>query len=150
MTFRVLFAIAGFFNLDIDQRDVKTAFLYELIDQLIYVKMPKGTKTNTNQKMVYKLQKALYGLKQSLSLWYKRLATFFLKRLGLKRINIDHSIFITKAGLDGPVVSIFIDDIKIMTSKEIRIMETMKADLTSAFLMVDIGPISFYLGLKVQ
>ncbi len=32
MAFRVLFAIAAFFDLDIDQMDVKTAFLYGLID----------------------------------------------------------------------------------------------------------------------
>lgn len=35
MAFRVLFAIAAYFDLDIDQMDVKTAFLYSLIYQLI-------------------------------------------------------------------------------------------------------------------
>ena len=29
-------------------------------------------------------------------------------------------------------------------------IERVKAELTSAFSMVDMGPISFYLGLKVQ
>lgn len=42
MAFRVLFAIAAFFDLEIDQMDVKTAFLYGLIDQLVYVEIPKG------------------------------------------------------------------------------------------------------------
>lgn len=45
MAFRVLFAIAAFYNLDIDQIDVKTAFLYGHIDQLIYVEQRKGTET---------------------------------------------------------------------------------------------------------
>lgn len=39
MAFRVLFAIAAFFDLDNDQMDVKTAFLYGFIDQLIYVEI---------------------------------------------------------------------------------------------------------------
>ena len=65
MAFRVLFAIAAYYDLDIDQMDVKTAFLYGLIDQLIYVEMPKGTETNATRDMICKLQKALYGLKQS-------------------------------------------------------------------------------------
>jgi len=50
MAFRVLFAIAAYFDLDIDQMDVKTAFLYGLIDQLIYVEIPKGTETEETKK----------------------------------------------------------------------------------------------------
>ena len=117
MAFRVLFAIAAFLDLDIDQMDVKTAFLYGLIDQLVYVEIPKGTESDKNRNMVCKLLKALDGLKQSPRLWYKRLSTFLLKKLGLKRINADHSIFVTIAGLDGPIVSTFVDDIKIMAPK---------------------------------
>ena len=37
MAFRVLFAIAAYYNLDIDQMDVITAFLYGLINQLVYI-----------------------------------------------------------------------------------------------------------------
>lgn len=35
MIFRVLFAIAAYFSLDINQIDLKSVFLYELINQLI-------------------------------------------------------------------------------------------------------------------
>ena len=42
MAFRVLFAIAAFYDLDIHQMDVKTAFLYGEIDQLLFVETPKG------------------------------------------------------------------------------------------------------------
>ncbi len=63
VAFRVLYAIAAFFDLDIDQMDVKTAFLYGLIDQLVYVEISKGTKSVSNRNMVCKLLKALYGLK---------------------------------------------------------------------------------------
>lgn len=48
MTFRVLFAIMAFFDLDINQIDVKTAFLYRLIHQLMYVEIPKSTESDTN------------------------------------------------------------------------------------------------------
>ena len=100
--------------------------------------------------MVCKLLKALCGLKQSSRLWYKRLVNFLLKKLGLKRINADHSIFVTKAGLDGPVVSTFVDDIKIMAPKDSGMIEWVKLELIFTFSMIDMGPISFYLGLKVQ
>lgn len=149
MAFRVLFAITAYFDLDIDQMDVKTAFLYGLIDQLIYVKMPKGTEMKANKNMVCKLLKALYSLKQLPRLWYKRLSTFLLEKLGLRRTHADHSIFITKAGLNGPIVSTFVDDIKIMGTKGSGLIGRVKAKLTVAFSMVNMGPISFYLGLKV-
>lgn len=48
MAFSVLLVIAAFFDLDIDQMDVKTAFLYDLIDQLVYVESPKGTESEEN------------------------------------------------------------------------------------------------------
>ncbi len=83
MAFHGLFAIAAYYNLDIDQMDVKTAFLYGLIDQLIYVEMPKGTETSERWDLVCKLHKALYWLKQSPRLWYERLSTFLLEKLGL-------------------------------------------------------------------
>ena len=62
MTFRVLFAVAAFLNLKIEQMNVKTAFLYGLIDSDIYVKYPTGC---DNDGAICKLNKALYELKQS-------------------------------------------------------------------------------------
>lgn len=55
MAFCVFFAIAAYFDLDINQIDVKTAFLYGFINQLIYVEIPKETKTKKIQNMICKL-----------------------------------------------------------------------------------------------
>lgn len=63
MAFRVLFAIKAFFNLDINQMDIKMAFLYGFIDQLVYINIPKTSKTEANCKMICKLLKTLYSLK---------------------------------------------------------------------------------------
>lgn len=83
MAFHVFFAVTAFYNLDIDQINVKTTFLYGLIDQLVYVEILKGTETNANQNMVCKLLKALYGLKQFSHLYYKRFSNFLLQKLDL-------------------------------------------------------------------
>lgn len=90
MAFRVLFAIAAFLDLKIDQMDVKTAFLYSLINQLVYVKISNGTKSEENRNMICRLLRTFYGLKQFPRLWYKRLSTFLLKKLGLKQISTDY------------------------------------------------------------
>lgn len=66
MAFQVFFAITVFFNLDIEKIDVKTTFLYNFIDQLVYTNILKKLETKTNCHMVCKLLKALYNLKQLL------------------------------------------------------------------------------------
>lgn len=81
--------------------------------------------------MVCKLLKALYGLKQSPRLWYETLSTFLLEKQDLTRIHADHGIFITKAGLNGPIVSTFVDDIKIMGVKGSRFIAKVKAELAA-------------------
>lgn len=45
MAFYVIFAIIVFYNFDINQIDIKTTFLYNLINQLIYIEKPKSIET---------------------------------------------------------------------------------------------------------
>lgn len=56
----------------------------------------------------------------------------------------------TKVNLNGLVVSIFMDDIKIIVPKESGITQCVKEKLTAVFSIADIGLISFYLGIKVE
>lgn len=118
MVFQVLFAIAVYYVLDIDQMDIKTVFLYGFINQLIYFKIPKVTEIKASKNTIWKLLKALYSLKQSSQLWYKKFLGFFLEKLGLAYIYADHNIFITEADINGPIVSTFVDDIKVIAPKK--------------------------------
>lgn len=127
---------------NIEQMDVKTAFLYGLIDQLIYVEIPKGSEDQTNKAKVCKLLKALYGLKQSLRFWYESLSKFVFDKLGL---NLCHSQRSQRT-----IVSTFVDDIKILGSKGSGVIDRVKAELTYAFEMFDMGEISFYLRIRVN
>ena len=83
MAFRILFAIIAYYDFDIDQIDMKIAFLYRLINQFVYIQIPKGLETSTNKNILCKLLKTLYSLKQAPNLWYERFSNFFLKKLGL-------------------------------------------------------------------
>ena len=64
MSYKALFAIAATQDLEIEQMDVKTAFLYGAVEEEIYVQQPKGLGDDTRQ--VCCLNKALYSLKQLL------------------------------------------------------------------------------------
>lgn len=128
---------------------VKIVFFYSFINELIYIKISKKMKTNINKNIMCKLLKALYSLKQS-CFQFKRLSTFFLKQLGFKQIYIDHSIFITNADFNRPIVSMFVNDIKIMSIKKNLFIKNVKKKLIIAFLMIKISLISFYLSFKVD
>lgn len=56
----------------------------------------------------------------------------------------------TKASLDRPVVSIVVNDIKIIALKKRKMIEQVKLELIFAFSKIEMGSISFYLGLKMQ
>lgn len=109
-----------------------------------YLKGPKQRQTKT-----WSANSSKRCLKQSPRPRYEIFSTFLLEKLGLKRTYANHSIFISEAGLNGPIVSTFIDDIKIMGPKGSDFIRKVKAELATAFSMVDMGPISFDLGLKV-
>ncbi len=63
MSYKALFAITASLDHEIEQIDVKTAFLYRTISDEIYLKQPEGFDDNSGK--VCKLNKALYRLKQS-------------------------------------------------------------------------------------
>jgi len=45
--------------------DVKTAFLYEELDEELFMKQPEGFKRKGQEHKVFYLQKGLYRLKQA-------------------------------------------------------------------------------------
>lgn len=61
---RFLYALAAKHDLYMDQMDVIAAYLYENIEEEIYVKPPSEL-MKSGEKKVWLLQKAMYGLKQS-------------------------------------------------------------------------------------
>lgn len=71
----------------------------------------------TNRNMVCQLLKAFYELKHISRWWYKKLFNFFLKKLGLQQININHNIYISSAEIIDLIVNIFVNDIKIIIVK---------------------------------
>ena len=60
---QILLVLVAQYELEFDQLDVMTTFLYGNLEEEIYMSQPKGFKTKGNEHMVCKLKKSLYGLK---------------------------------------------------------------------------------------
>ena len=62
---RTFFSIVAMHDLELEQLDVKTAFLHGELEEEIYMDQPEGYKVSGKENYVYKLKRSLYGLKQS-------------------------------------------------------------------------------------
>nr|GEU39012.1 hypothetical protein [Tanacetum cinerariifolium] len=62
-------AYASFMDFTVYQMDVKSAFLYDTVEEEVYVSQPLDFVDPAFPDKVYKLKKALYGLHQDLRAW---------------------------------------------------------------------------------
>ena len=91
-TVRILLYLAINFNWELQQYDVKNAFLHGELEEEIYMIIPPVFSGVGEGKMCM-LKKALYGLKQSPRAWFGRFAKVMLTN-GYKEIQGDHTFFI--------------------------------------------------------
>jgi hypothetical protein len=62
---RVILALVAHFDLELQQMDVKTAFLNGDLEEEVYMKQPEGFPSSDGEHLVCKLMKSIYGLKQA-------------------------------------------------------------------------------------
>jgi hypothetical protein len=68
--YKTLFTLVTHYDLEVNQMNITTAFLYGFIDQVVYVELPHSYELLDKVAL---LNKALYDLKQAPCLWYKTL-----------------------------------------------------------------------------
>nr|GEX12271.1 putative ribonuclease H-like domain-containing protein [Tanacetum cinerariifolium] len=107
---RLFLAYASFKDFMVYQMDVKSAFLYEKIEEEVYVCQPLGFKDPDFPDKVYKVEKALYGLHQAPRAWYETLLTYLLDN-GFHRGKIDKTLFIRRHKDDILLVQVYVDDV---------------------------------------
>ena len=77
---RILLAYASHHEIKLYQMDVKSVFLNDFINELVYVDQSPGFEDPIYPNHVYRLSKALYGLKQTPELGMSAFGTFSLRR----------------------------------------------------------------------
>ncbi|GJS92827.1 retrovirus-related pol polyprotein from transposon TNT 1-94 [Tanacetum coccineum] len=145
---RIFLAFASYMGFIVYQMDVKSAFLYGIIDEEVYVSQPPGFVDPKFPKKVYKVVKALYGLHQAPRAWYATLSTFLLKSR-YRRGTIDKTLFIKKDKNDIMLVQVYVDDI-IFGSTKRSWCDEFEALMKSRFQMSSMGELTFFLGLQVK
>ena len=144
MSYKAIFAIAAANKWDVEQMDVKTAFLYGTMDEEIYTVVPHGYTDPKHPRVVCRLRKALYGLKQAPRIRSDTLGEF-LKQLGFLPLNADQSVFCNGK----TIIVIYVEDL-LITGLNKQANKNIKAALSERFQMTDLGPIAHYLGMRLD
>ena len=138
---RVLLGLAATLNLEIEQLDVKIAFLHGDLKEEIYMEQPEGFKEKGKEHLVCRLKKSLYGLKQASRQWYKMFDSFMVSQ-GYKRTNVDHCVYVKQFEVGNFIILLLYVDDMLMVNR-------IKVELSKTFDMKDLGLAKHILGLQI-
>ncbi|XRB24766.1 retrovirus-related Pol polyprotein [Pseudoscourfieldia marina] len=129
------------------QIDVETAYLYALVQELIYMRPPKGTNYGPNK--ICRLLKSLYGLKQAGRNWYLDLKDYLVE-LGFKPGEVDIGMYSVAVGTENEIwILVYVDDI-IFASKNERTKDIFAGHLRKKYRITEPAQLTWALGMKVS
>lgn len=143
---RVILTVAAVQDLEIEQLDVKTAFLNASIEEEMYMAVPEGVVETPGK--VLRLKKSLYGLKQAPRMWNKLLTGVLTEDIGCECISVDESVLTCKRNNSVCYICVYVDDIILATSDQQLLKELIK-ELSGKFNARHLGPASLFCGMVI-
>lgn len=145
---RTILSLVACYDLEVEQMDVKTAFLHGDLEEELYMEQPEGFVAQGKEDYVCRLKKSLYGLKQAPRQWYKKFESVMGEQ-GYKKTTSDHCVFVKRfSGDDFIILLLYVDDMLIVGQNASRI-EKLKQELSKSFAMKDLGPAKQILGIRL-
>jgi len=144
-SYRVLLAIAAHLNLNLNHLDITTAFLWGKLqdNEQIYMRLPEPHKGS-----VVRLIKSIYGLKQASRRWNQKMDSV-MKAFGFGKTNYaDACMYYMTKGDAMLLIIVHVDD-KVVAWRGEDLYEAFKAHCSKHYVMKDLGPLEFALGMRV-
>ncbi|GKD46634.1 retrovirus-related pol polyprotein from transposon TNT 1-94 [Tanacetum coccineum] len=130
---------------ELEKLDVKTTFLHENLEEMIYMRQPPGYEQGNK---VCLLKKYLYGLKQSPRQWYRRFDDYMLSNR-FKRSSYDSFLYYRSyAPGEYIYLLLYVDDMLIACKSKAEIGST-KSLLKKEFDMKELGEAKKILGMDI-
>jgi Reverse transcriptase (RNA-dependent DNA polymerase) len=142
---RTILAIAAKLNLEVQQMDIKSAYLNAKLEEEIYMAPPPGL--DMPDRMVLRLVKAVYGMKQGGQMWYQDICAT-LEEMGYTHLESDHAVFIRVRDGTFSIIALYVDNIS-MASNDLNAIEQDKVKLKQKYQMTDLGDISWILSMRI-
>nr|GEU83053.1 retrotransposon protein, putative, Ty1-copia subclass [Tanacetum cinerariifolium] len=144
---RILLAIVAFYDYEIWQMDVKTAFLNGHLSEEVYMVQPKGFVDTKHPNKVCELQCFIYGLKQASRSWNKRF-NVEIKKIGFSHNPDEPCVYLKASGSSFAFLILYVNDILLM-GNNITMLQEVKSWLYKCFSMKDLGEATYILGIKI-
>jgi len=149
---RIILALAAARNYEIDQTDIKTAYLLGKLEEEIYMEIPEGLTVEENsdssrKRKVCKLLKGLYGLKQSGRIWNQEWDRHLVGTCRFTRSKNDHAVYLKQKSEDYCWVLIWVDDVLWIGPR--AMVDDGKAMLAKQFPVTDLGRAHYFLGIQI-
>ena len=148
VSIQIVLALFPLLDLELQQLDVKTAFLYGDLYEVIYMEKPKGFFQNHNNKFVCRLKKSLYGLKELRQQWYKKFDSFMLSQKYI-RSEYDHCVYFKQLSNGMFIILVLYVDDMLLASKSIDEINRLKTQMARTFDMKDLGAARQILGMEI-
>ncbi|KAK1605761.1 hypothetical protein QYE76_029434 [Lolium multiflorum] len=130
----------------VSQLDVQNAFLNGELSEEVYMQPPPGY--SVPDGMVCRLRRSLYGLKQAPRAWFERFASV-VTAAGFSPSLHDPALFVHTSPRGRTLLLLYVDDM-IIIGDDPEYIAFVKARLRDQFLMTDLGPLRYFLGIEVS
>ncbi|KAJ9558659.1 hypothetical protein OSB04_013273 [Centaurea solstitialis] len=144
---RILMAISAYFNYEIWQMDVKTAFLNGKLTEDVYMEQPEGFEDPKNPNKVCKLLKSIYGLKQASRSWNLQFDER-IKEFGFAKSEFEPCVYTKFSGSIVTFLVLYVNDI-LLIGNDVPTLQSVKSWLSRCFQMKDLGEAAYILGIKI-
>ncbi|KAL0313388.1 UNVERIFIED_CONTAM: Retrovirus-related Pol polyprotein from transposon RE1 [Sesamum radiatum] len=144
---RIMLAIAAWYDYEIWQMDVKTAFLNGFLEEEIYMDQPEGFTFVGEEQKVCHLQRSIYGLKQAFRSWNIHFDEV-IRGYDFIKNDFDPCVYKKVSVSSVAFLVLYVDDI-LLIGNDVRMLGDTKAWLSTQFSMKDLGEASYILGIKI-
>jgi hypothetical protein len=128
------------------QYDVKTAFLYGDVEELIFMEQPPGFQVD-GPGFICRLLKSLYGLKQAPNIWNKTPHAKLLA-MGFERTESDFGLYMLKKnGEVTLLLTVYVDDPLLMGPRDL--CAKVAASLMETFELTTMDTVKYLLGVEI-
>jgi hypothetical protein len=143
---RTLLAVASIRGWSISQLKVKNAFLNGELREDVYMRPPPGY--SIPEGMVCHFCRSLYDLKQASRAWFQRFASV-VTAASFSVSAHDPTLFVHVSPRGRTLLLLYMDDM-IITSDDPEYIAFVKACLSDQFLMSDLCPLWYFLGIEIS
>ncbi|CAI7806280.1 unnamed protein product [Closterium sp. NIES-54] len=143
---RIFLANAAARHLPLRQVDVKNAFLYALVDSVIYVEQPHTY--GEGDSRVCQLQKSLYGIKLAPRLWQQYLHNILFE-IGFEQLPHDPGMYRHDFHIEYILLTVYVDDL-LYTGSSNELLEQLEKSLAGRVDITCNHVVKQFLGLNIS